>query len=417
MYRNFLIILISSFLFIGINTVFYYTIFRQQLDFQTELLTRQTRICGNTIEQEGQQFENELNSIPYQDDFTRLFTDEEIKQRGSINLQKLYSGYSQLINKITVYDNNNNVYSLILDRKENFVSDYYESQRQVPLRERDELLEMDDKYVLSVPGFDNSGIVRSNILVDINFTRFIDDVFERYAVENILWHCLVSENGEMISTSGLNISVSENSLKRIGSDIKEETEGSFVHSITIDGTPTQVVSVYYPVRFVKRNMGIVFSIKTDLFLRSIITKFILITICSLILLALLLYIHFRVVRHRSEKLHRGEVSEESLMNILEGLNIGFIFADPDKSIRMMNPAASNLLSIEEDTGKVPYPDLGLYDIIDSAYTSIYRRAIGTGDVLLIRNESGNKHIFKVEWDARIGDGDTRIVILVDLGEF
>ena len=102
MYRNFFIILISAFLFIGINTVFYYTIFMQQLDFQTELLTRQTRICGNTIEQEGQEFENELNSIPYQDDFTRLFTDEEIKLRGSVNLQKLYTGYSQLINNIGI---------------------------------------------------------------------------------------------------------------------------------------------------------------------------------------------------------------------------------------------------------------------------------------------------------------------------
>ena len=110
MNKEFFLILFSVFLFVAVNTIFYFQILNRQLDFQTELLTRQTQICGNTIEQEGQMFENELNSIPYQNDFTRLFTDEEIKQSGSVNLQKLYTGYSELIDKITVYDNFNNVY-------------------------------------------------------------------------------------------------------------------------------------------------------------------------------------------------------------------------------------------------------------------------------------------------------------------
>ena len=109
MNKTFFLILISVFLFIGINTIFYFTIYNQQLDFQTELLFRQISLCGNTIEQEGQRFENELNSIPYQDDFSKLFSDEDIKERGAINLRKLFTGYSQLINKITVFDNHNNL--------------------------------------------------------------------------------------------------------------------------------------------------------------------------------------------------------------------------------------------------------------------------------------------------------------------
>ena len=133
MNRSFFIILISIFIFIGINTVFYFTIFNQQLDFQTDLLARQTRLCGSTIEQGGMNFENELNAIPFADDFSELFTNVEIRERGAVNLQKLYTRNSELINKITVFDNENNVYSLILDREGDFVTDYYESQEQTIL--------------------------------------------------------------------------------------------------------------------------------------------------------------------------------------------------------------------------------------------------------------------------------------------
>jgi len=90
MNRTPFIILASVLAFVAINTACYITIYNQQLEFQTELISRQIKVCGNMIEQEGFLFENELNSIPYQNDFSRLFTDEEIKQQGSIHLQQLY---------------------------------------------------------------------------------------------------------------------------------------------------------------------------------------------------------------------------------------------------------------------------------------------------------------------------------------
>ena len=336
MKRKCFYIFFSIFLFIAINTVFYFTIYNQQLDFQTELLARQVRVCGNTIEREGMQFENELNSIPYQDDFTKLFSDEEIKQRGSVNLQKLYSGFSPLINKITVYDDQHNVYSLILDVKNNFVSDYYESQHQVPLIARDQLIDSHDKYNLSIPGFNKDGTVRSNIRVDINFTRFVEAIFERYTLENILWHCLISDKDELISSATNDITIPVGDLKRIGSDIREESEGFMIHTVLIDSIPTKVVSAYYPVRLVKRNLGIIFSIKSDLFLQSIIIKFIIISLFSILLLVLLLYFYFKVISERLEKSQSSEASENVLFKTLDLLPVGILLFDSDSNLRMMN---------------------------------------------------------------------------------
>jgi CheY-like chemotaxis protein/signal transduction histidine kinase len=418
MKRTFYLILISIILFIGINTVFYFTIFRQQLDFQTDLLARQTRLCGIAIEEEGLLFESELNSIPYQDDFTRLFTDEEIKKRGSTNLQKLYTEFSQLINKITVYDNNKNVYSLILDLKNNFVSDYYESQRQTPLNARDELIESEEKYMLSIPGFDEDGVVRSNILVDLNFTRFVNSIFRRYGLEHALWQCLVSEDGEMISTARNNLVIQDKDLKYIASEIIEESEGTFMHTIVVDSISTHVVSAYYPVRLVKRNLGIVFSIKAGLFLRSIIIKIILITLLSLILLALILYLHHHVIKTRLQQFRSGEHSEESLKKTMEILPFGLLFLNPDGSVRLMNQAARKMLAGNNEDEKAPFimPDLQ-ESAISEVNEPFYKNAFGPGSLVMLRSGASLKQLYRMEWNAVIGDLETRIILLIDVSEF
>jgi CheY-like chemotaxis protein/signal transduction histidine kinase len=411
-------ILISVILFIGINTVFYFTIFRQQLNFQTDLLARQTRLCGVTIEEEGQLFESELNSIPYQDDFTRLFTDEEIKKRGSTNLQKLYTEFSQLINKITVYDNNKNVYSLILDVKNNFVSDYYESQRQIPLNERDELIESEEKYMLSIPGFDDDGVVRSNILVDLNFTRFVNAIFRRYGLEHALWQCLVSEDGELISTARNNLVIQDADLKHIASGIREESEGTLMHTIVVDSIPTRVVSAYYPVRLVKRNLGIVFSITTGLFLRSIIIKIILITLLSLILLALILYLHHHLIKTGLQQFRSGEYSEESLKKTMEILPFGLLFLNPDGSVRLMNQVARKMLAgnDEDETASFAMPDLQESDV-PAVNASFYKKAFGPGSLVMIRSGASLKQFYRMEWNTLLGDLETRIILLIDVNEF
>ena len=415
MNKTFFLILISVFLFIGINTIFYFSIYKQQLDFQTEILIRQTQLCGNTIIQEGQRFENELNSIPYHDDFSKLFSNEDIRERGAINLRKLYTGYGKLINKITVFDDHNNVFSLILDLKNNFVSDYYESQHQTPLNDREQLIQRQGKYLSSIPGFDKNGLVRTNIVVDINFTRFVNDVFERFGLENILWQCLITNEGELISTANGDISIPESDLRRIGSSIREDGEGSLVHTINTGGESTRVVSVYYPVRLVKRDFGIIFSIKTDLFLRSIIIKFIIITICSLMLLTLLLYIHFRVINVKSERLQTQKLSEEGLLTTVDTLPIGLMLVNPDGEIRLMNKSARQILSRNEVSKKLNFNELGLDDSVRSFDDSIYRRVFGPGSMVRYGHKSSTKYVYKIT--GQTGEAETKIIMLVDVSEF
>jgi signal transduction histidine kinase/CheY-like chemotaxis protein len=419
MNRTFFIILISIFLFIGINTVFYITIFNQQLDFQTNLLARQTHLCGSTIEQGGMNFENELNAIPFADDFSELFTNVDIRERGAVNLQKLYARYGELINSITVFDNENNVYSLILDKKGNFVTDYYESQEQTLLRERDELIFDQNKFSLSIPDFDETGTVRSNIMVEINFTLYINSIFEKYRIENTMWQWMVTDAGELIATAETNLNISSHDLKRIGSGVINGEESSMVHSIEIEGSPTRVVSVYYPVRLVKRDLGIAFSIKTDLFLLSIIKKFSIISLFSLALLALLLYIYFTVFRVKSETVRRRRVSEVALVKTLDSLPVGIILSEPNGAIRVMNIAAREWIIKDP---KDPPENKSIHELDlepEAAGTEdpLYTRAFGPGEVVKSQNDTIIRQLYRRELLTEINQVETNIILLIDITEF
>lgn len=419
MNRTFFIILISTFLFIGINTVFYITIFNQQLDFQTDLLARQTRLCGSTMEQGGMNFENDLNAIPFAEDFTYLFSNEEIRERGIENLQKLYTKYADLIDKITVLDNENNVYSLILDRRGSFVSDYYESQEQTILREREALIYDQEKYSLSIPVFDENGMVSSNIVVEVNFTRYINSIFDKYRLENTLWQWTVTDEGRLIATAETDLSIPSHDLKRIGADIIEGEESSMVHSIDVNQSPTRVVSVYYPIRLVKRDLGIIFSIKTDLFLRSIITKFSIISLSSLALIALLLYIYFTAYRFKSETVRRKRVSEMALINTLDSLPVGIILSEPGGAIRVMNTTAREWIMKDPKDSPVnkSMKELGMDTPVMATDDALYTRAFGQGEVIKTQNDAIIRQLFRCEWVTEINMVQTNITLLFDISEF
>jgi hypothetical protein len=123
--KSFIIILAAVFIFIGVNCFFYIRIFREQRDFQAELLTRQIRICGSTIEQSGMNFESEVNYILFSENISLLFSDSEVKERSSKNLELFYTKYENLVNYINIFDNNYNVYRLLKDKVNNYVSDFY----------------------------------------------------------------------------------------------------------------------------------------------------------------------------------------------------------------------------------------------------------------------------------------------------
>ncbi len=417
MKKTFFIILISVFAFITLNTLFYINIYKNQLVFQTELLSRQIRICGNTIEQNGLGFENEVNFILYSEDITQLFKDSEIKDKGCKNLELFYAKYQNLINSIDILDNQKNVYSLILDRKNNFVSDFYESQHQTTLRDRDQLYFENGRYYYVIPVFKDN-VVQSNIIINIDFIRYIGIVFDQYKLENTLWQWVITDEGEIVSTFGHDLVIDSQDLEKISDKIIEGEEGSLVHAIQIDGEPVNTVSVYYPIRLIRRDFGILFSIKTDLFLQSIYLKIIIITISSVLLMIFILFFNFRIIQVKSAEARKYEISERALSKSVDLLPVGLIIVNPDRTIRIINKAASEFLLLEKEknyTGE----NINLIfheDLVKEADPAYYT-AFGEGSKFVISNETHEVVLFKQEFTTSIDHTQLNIIVIIDITSF
>lgn len=417
MRKTFFIILISVFAFITVNTLFYINIYRNQLVFQTELLSRQIRICGNTIEQNGLGFENEVNFILYSEDITQLFIDPNIEDPGSKNLELFYAKYQHLINNINILDNQKNVYSLILDKKNNFVSDFYESQYQVPLHDRDQLYIENGKFYFAIPVFKDN-VVQSNIIIDIDFTRYMGIVFDQYKLENTLWQWIITDEGEIVSTFGYDLIIDPQDLEKISDQIIEGNEGSLIHSIQINGESVNTVSVFYPIRLIRRDFGILFSIKTDLFLQSIYLKIIIITISSVLLMILILFINFRIIQVKSAEARKYKISDQAFRISIDHLPVGLIIVNPDQTMRIINKAASDFLLLDEETDYTG-ENINLIfkmDLVTEADPT-YCLAFGEGSKFIVANETHEAILFKQEFRTSINNTQVGIIVIFDITSF
>jgi DNA-binding response OmpR family regulator/signal transduction histidine kinase len=414
MRNTFFIILISVFAFIAVNTIFYLKIYKDQRDFQTELLLHQISICGNTIEQYGLNFENEVNYILYSNNINQLFNDPITKERGSKNLELFYSKYNRLINHINIYGDQKNVYSLFLDRRNDFVSDYYESQQQIPLLDRDKLFLEEGYYHFAIPVFKENQ-VHSNIVIEIDFLRYIGSVFDRYKLENSIYQLVITDKKEIEITSDDNIMIDSIDLSFIMDQILEGNEGSLIHKMKIDGENFKMISVYYPVRMIRRNFGIIFSIKTASFLQPIFRKIIIITIASFLLMTLILFIHFRIIQVKSTEAHKHEVSEQLLRRAFDNLPVGIIMVNPDDTIRTINNTAQDFLLLtkkEEATGKhinhiIPS---GKSDISDVSYMNTF----GEGIIFKVNNGFRENILFRKEYQTEIENNPLKVMVIFDL---
>ncbi len=413
MNKTFLIILVAVLIFIGVNSFFYIRIFREQRDFQAELLTQQIRICGSTIEQNGMNFESEVNYILFSDNISMLFSDSEVKERSSKNLELFYSKYENLINYINIFDNNYNVYRLLKDKVNNYVSDFYESQRQETLAKRDMLKEDEGRFLYTVPIFQDNEVT-SNIIININFEKYINTVFDQYRLENTLWQWILTEDGELTGSQANSLGINEREIERISNDILEGNEGTIVHTIQIDGEPVRVISVYYPISLIRKEFGIVFSMKSDLFLRSIISKTIIITAASLLLLALILYLIFRVIKVKSADAIQYKVSETALRKLIDDLAVGVIVVQEDKNIRSINQTAKKYLNIKSDQQEIIKDTT--WSLIDIAGTDepLYQQAFGQGSLVRYSGKDHEKFFFRQIRETLIQHEKMLLVSILDV---
>lgn len=333
---------------IGVNAYYGFHIYNQQLSFHTDMLSNQSQICGWEIEQSGYEFENEINYIVFSSDIASFFEDQQGLELKVKKLELFYFKYQNLIKNIRIIDNNKNVYSLFKDKTNHFISDYYLSQKQQLLVDHEDVIaNLDGTYTYVLPVFkDNKTVV--NILVKSDIDKYINSIFDNYHLGNTLWQWLVSTDGQIISNNLTNDSISVEKLDKIIEDINNGFNGSILHKIALANTKNAYLSTYYPIRILTHDMGIVFSLETNIIISSIITNSIIVgsSTTLILILIILLFVFFIRKKNKEENKIRGSLS--AMREVLESLPIGIMVLGENMLIKSLNKTATNIFGLKDE---------------------------------------------------------------------
>ncbi|MEA1896980.1 MAG: response regulator [Bacteroidota bacterium] len=329
------------------NVYYYFNIYEHQVSYQKNILLKQAQISSSEIERTGYLFESDLNYIIFSENFLNFFSIQ--KQQSTIvkKLQIFYSKYEELVSNITYFDIKKNEYNLFRDRKNKFFSDIYTAHNQRNITRIDQINLVNGEYLFSIPVFENNTVV-GNLVVTIDYIGAISSIFQKSHLEGIQWQWLIDTEGSILynnygNRDELNISAVNN----IANEINEDVSDAIQHIATINGEEHEIISAFYSTRFLRRDFGVIFSSKSELILRSIISNSIAIasiTTLLIILIILLFYLHLKKNR---ETLKIVKQSEDGLFKIIDTIPIGIIIYDQDKTIKRINRFAQELFEHEE----------------------------------------------------------------------
>jgi PAS domain S-box-containing protein len=326
------------------NIYYFIDIYKSQIKFQRELVTRQVQLCGSRIEQVGNEFENEINYILFSDDIAGLFSKEDFRERGTKKLENFYSKYQNLITNIRIYDSRSNVLNLTKDIKNQFYTDFYSTHKQKELISKDQVEFQKNVFKFYLPVYKENAVF-ANIEVTCDFVGFINKEFNNFHAGNTIWQYLVTDEGDVIIQNYSTQPIKVTNIQQLADSLILGNEGWMMQKVKTNGDEQKILAVYYPVHFLKQDFGVVFALQTAVILTLIVNKAIIISLISLTLLIFTLIFFTRIIKQSREEEEKLIESENTLNKIVEFLPIGIIVIDKNQLIRMINKTASNILSI------------------------------------------------------------------------
>lgn len=399
---------------IVVNIYYYSSTRRKQIAFQRSLLKSQTEICGSKIEQTGYDFESEINYILYSDDLEQIFQNEDVKNSGSRKLQMFYYKYEQLINYIHVQDRNNHVLSIYKDNKDKFIFDFYVSQQNNRLRDKETIEAKGDEFFYYLPIFKNDSIY-GNIIVNLNFKQYIASEFENYKLNNELWQVLLNENGTIIYDNYGEDSISYHGQDEIAQGIANGMSGFTNDKISVNNHTYKAITVYFPVQLLQQDYGIAFNLNTNVILNSVVNKTIIITFLSILLLIITIYIILNEIKKKS-KTEKALKDDQMVLNeMVDALPIGIVILNNELTIRSINKSAKDLLLIKEQE-KLKGKHIRNIELLAGDYTNSKRKDVAFDENKFIYYEkNGQETVIVVREVPVVLAGEESLVnILIDI---
>jgi PAS domain S-box-containing protein len=345
--RNFKILIpVVLALLIGGNYLFISISYKSQLKYNQDLLTKQAEIFTSSVEKSCLDFENDINYILYSDDLIKIFKPDQ-NADVLVKLKVFYSKYSSLVTNIYVYDQHLNVFSLYRDKKENFLTDIYQSRKQNDLYAKDQIIISENQHLFVTPIFRDNELI-GNIIVSVDLINYFKTIFSPIHVGVPIWFTVLNQNGSIFFATINNYSYKESDLTTVNADLQSNKEGCIIAKINIDLKSLKYLIIYYPFTIFNEKLGILYNYNFEGIKYQMFPIGMLVILFNLIIILVIILYYFKLVQNKDEEENKLRESEEAFKQIIELMPIGIIIINRENKIQSINRAAKKMLLVDKN---------------------------------------------------------------------
>jgi signal transduction histidine kinase/CheY-like chemotaxis protein len=326
------------------NGFLFYEIYKNNVSFQSKLLSKQVENISGSFEKVGLAFENDVNFVLYTENVIDVFDNNKNKAIIS-KLQVLYSKYPNLVSNIFINDKNNNVFSLYKGNNDNFLNAIYVSRKQIDLLNKERVVLNGSEPSYTLPIFYNNAIV-GNIVINLDLSSFLNKQLELFKLSQVSDYSIINIDNDKIYCN--NTILPKEGIEEIIKDARSKSNSDIVTVISKERKKSKFLFAYNSYRFLNSRFIIISSLKTDYLYKEALTKACFSILLNLLLLSIIFFSYYKTAKKHIDKEKKLTESEAAFKQIIDNMPIGIIIIKNNKKIQQINKSARKILMIDDN---------------------------------------------------------------------
>lgn len=360
MTRSLTIVITAIVIIIITNISYYKGLYNKQINYRVNLLDRQVKSVGLSVDSINDNFASDLNEVVFPDDISHFFIEPESKIRTVSRLELFFSRYSNLITGIKLYDNNKNEFTLKKDETGiNWLEQTFILHVQGEIKPRELLIEEGRNYEYYLPIIKNN-VPAGNILVSIDYRKYFTEILRAFNLQEYQWQWVIDDSSKIIYTNNLN-KLRYSEKEKIMTALEKRKSGNLIHKVEAGSDSKDILSSYYSTQLLQKDIVIVFSTPVEDFQKYIIRNSILLGLGTLALFLLLIYFFWRQLKSQKSEIQKLESFESTMFGMIDEMPVGVVIYYENRQIIKVNNKAVEYYSFPgsaEMTGKI-FPEVAL----------------------------------------------------------
>lgn len=315
-----------------------------------ENLDKEMELFASKLSSEYSSFESEMTYNSSIGTFSFILENQLLESNIKEKIRRIYSMNIEMIDKITIY-NENLMREFTIEDLNYFEVSSLEKNTKLVLKKDKTYISLDDKNVLIIPVYDIDGNIESNVAIDLNLDSFFRLEFKNFYLGESSWGWYYNEKtglrllSKHVDVQNEDIALSD--MDYIKLKLQDGYKGKLINKLT-NQKVNVVVTSFYPVKFGIENYAIGFSVAKSV-IDGEINRLITIIVFSFIsMIVLILIVFSKLIKEEVKVKFELNKSNETLDRILKEIPTTIIIHRRNLDIVYMNEFGKRQFKLDGD---------------------------------------------------------------------